>query len=107
MKSKTVLTAKRNKNGGQKNLDENRVHFSQQAEKILKYLLRGYSITGLKAFKIFGIQDYRPRIAAIKKHVQLESTMVKNGKGAKQWRIAPDKLSEAKEKFNYLTAKKK
>ena len=93
------LTAKRNKNGNNKDFQENKPHFDKQAHTILKWMLRGYWADSKKMFEKFGIVDARPRFKAIREHLELECQKVPNGKGLKRWRISPNKLQEYKKMY--------
>lgn len=93
------LTAKRNKNGNNKDFQENKPHFDKQAHTILKWMLRGYWADSKKMFERFGIVDARPRFKAIREHLELECQKVPNGKGLKRWRISPNKLQEYKKMY--------
>ena len=93
------LTAKRNKNGNNKDFQENKPHFDKQAHTILKWMLRGYWADSKKMFERFGIVDARPRFRAIRQHLELECQKVPNGKGLKRWRISPNKLQEYKKMY--------
>lgn len=93
------LTAKRNKNGNNKDFQENKPHFDKQAHTILKWMLRGYWADSKKMFKRFGIVDARPRFKAIREHLELECQKVPNGKGLKRWRLNPNKLAEYKKLY--------
>lgn len=93
------LTAKRNKNGNNKDFQENKPHFDKQAHTILKWMLRGYWADSKKMFERFGIVDARPRFRAIRQHLELECQKVPNGKGLKRWRILPTKLAEYKKMY--------
>lgn len=93
------LTAKRNKNGNNKDFQENKPHFDKQAHTILKWMLRGYWADSKKMFEKFGIVDARPRFRAIRQHLELECQKVPNGKGLKRWRISPHKLAEYKKLY--------
>lgn len=93
------LTAKRNKNGNDKDFQDNKPHFDKQAQTILKWMLRGYWADSKKMFEKFGIVDARPRFKAIREHLELEFQKVPNGKGLKRWRILPNKLQEYKKLY--------
>jgi hypothetical protein len=79
-----------NKNGNDAQYQENKSHFSNQAQKVLEHLKRGEWVSGMQMNQLYGIQDIRPRIASIKRSGNvLEERKIKGAHGAKEWRISP------------------
>lgn len=84
----TQLTPDYNRHSGnQEILEENRQHFSTQAIKVLRHLANGEKVSGEMMHRLHGIQDYRPRIAALRKLFALIPSKIPGGKGAKQWEM--------------------
>jgi hypothetical protein len=80
------LTIRHNANGNQKQLDDNRLHFTQQAQWVLEQLLKGRDISGLTAWKEFNIQDTRARIFSLRKAgLLISERRIEGAHGSKEW----------------------
>lgn len=82
-----------NRNGNDESYQENKEHFAGQTKLVWELLLQGETITGERMFMEHRVQDVRPRIATIKKYLEvnkdyeLQESKVPNGHGAKQWQL--------------------
>lgn len=83
-----------NKNGGQKNINENRLHFSGQALVVLNTLLSGESVSSEWGIaQNPRIYDVRARVFALKsKGIQISEDKIEGGKGAKKWYCTPEQI---------------
>lgn len=83
------LTVPHNRHkGNDQILQENRKHFENHTQIVLDHMMKGERVSGLRMMKEHGIQDIRPRIAAIKKlGYNVLEEKIKGGHGAKEWRL--------------------
>lgn len=90
--------------GNQQILEENREHFSKQAKLVLRHLANGEKVSGEMMHKLYGMQDFRPRIAQIRKVFELIPSKVTGGHGAKQWEMKEEDRPRAIEMLKEMKA---
>lgn len=83
-----IILPVHNRNGNDAHYQSEKNHFKNQTEIVLAHLMNGERVTGKEMFELHGIQDIRPRLAAIRKSLigtnkRLVSERIKGAHGSK------------------------